>query len=479
MQGRILIVDDVATNRIIYKVKLGEAFYEPLLAADGQSCLALARAERPDLILLDLDLPDMDGTEVLRELRTDLATRAIPVIVLTASTSSEARIAALSAGADEVMSKPVPDQELMARVRNLLRSRGEAGFVSTAWGMSAHSVLGLSEQPGSFDRLGKVALVTTTPQGALRQKRDLQGCLRDTMVAMTRETALAVSAPDGGGTDGGAVPDVFLIEADLDGSGGGLRLMSELKSRAATRHSAFCIASAPAASPGSGQNGNRADGRAIAFDLGADDVVDPAMGARELALRLRILIRRKRQGDLTRTTLQDGLRLAVIDPLTGVYNRRYAMPRLAGISAQAVQEGSEFAVMVVDLDRFKEVNDRHGHAAGDRVLSEMARRLTDNLRMTDLLARIGGEEFLVALPQTSYPDAQRVADRLCRVIGDHPVRLGNGQMLRVTASIGVVMGPAQGQRAEDIAALVDQADRALLTSKASGRNQVTFGRTAA
>jgi two-component system cell cycle response regulator len=163
MHGRILIIDDVATNRIIYKVKLGGAFYEPLLAVDGQSGLAMARAERPDLILLDLTLPDMPGSEVLRNLRADPATRPIPVIVLTASRDAESRLAALAAGADDVMSKPISDQMLMARVRNLLRARGETGFVSSAWGMPAHSVLGLAESPTAFQALGIVALVSTKP----------------------------------------------------------------------------------------------------------------------------------------------------------------------------------------------------------------------------------------------------------------------------------------------------------------------------
>jgi two-component system cell cycle response regulator len=113
------------------------------------------------------------------------------------------------------------------------------------------------------------------------------------------------------------------------------------------------------------------------------------------------------------------------------------------------------------------------------VLCEVARRLSENLRMTDLLARIGGEEFLVALPNTSSEDAERVSDRLRRVIGEAPVALPSGQQLRVTASIGVALGTGCGQRVEDVAGLVDKADRALLQSKQGGRNQVTFSQNAA
>jgi two-component system cell cycle response regulator len=217
----------------------------------------------------------------------------------------------------------------------------------------------------------------------------------------------------------------------------------------------------------------------MAFDLGADDVIPRHMVGSELVPRLRTLLRRKREGDRIRAAVEDGLRLAMVDPLTGAYNRRYALPRLAGIAAQAEADGSDFAVMVVDLDRFKLVNDRYGHAAGDAVLVEVARRLSDNLRMSDLLARIGGEEFLVALPQTALPEAQLVAERLRQMVGDRPIRLPGGESLRVTVSIGVSVCPPGPGGSADVAALIDRADQALLSSKTSGRNLVTIGLSAA
>jgi two-component system cell cycle response regulator len=350
-------------------------------------------------------------------------------------------------------------------VRNLLRSRGETGFA--AWSLPTDPVAGLQENAPVFDRHGVVALITSRPERAVQMKHSMQGFLRDALVPMTRDQALALSSTLG--PEAAAVPDIFVIDADLDTGPSGLQLMSELNSRPATRYSATCIVTAE-------DDDAQA---AMAFDLGADDVVPRLVSPRELAMRLRILLRRKRQGDVVRASVEDGLRMAVIDPLTGVYNRRYAMPRLAGIAAQAAQEENDFAVMVVDLDRFKSVNDRFGHAAGDVVLSEVARRLSENLRMTDLLARIGGEEFLVALPNTAFDDAERVSDRLRRVIAEAPVVLPSGQQLRVTASIGVALGTGCGQRVEDVAGLIDRADRALLQSKQGGRNQVTFSQNAA
>lgn len=464
MKGRILIVDGTATNRIIYKVKLGDAFFETLLADDGEACLRMARAERPDLILLDLALDAPSATDVLATLRADPVTRAISVIALSSSRDSDLRMAALRAGADDVMSKPVNDAVLLARIRNLLRSREAAGVVASAWGAQAPSMMGLAEGARPFEPPGSIGLVAMRPEGAVQWKRILQSQMRDQLVVMPRDRLLALPA-----TLGDGAPDVYVIDSDLDQPNAGLRILSELRSHTGARHSAYCIV----IPDGEDQTA------AMAFDLGADDVVPRSMVTAELGQRLRTLLRRKRDADRMRATVEDGLRMAMIDPLTGTYNRRYALPRLAGIAAQATAEGTDFAVMVVDLDRFKQVNDRHGHAAGDCVLVEVARRLSENLRMTDLLARIGGEEFLVALPQTSLPEARRIAERLREVVGERPVTLPSGEGLRVTVSIGVsVCAPGQTPP-EDVSEMVDLADRALMSSKTAGRNVVTIGRSAA
>lgn len=215
----------------------------------------------------------------------------------------------------------------------------------------------------------------------------------------------------------------------------------------------------------------------MAFDLGADDAVGPGVSAEELALRTRGLLRRKRQSDRRRARMQDGLRLAMHDPLTGLYNRRAAAPQLAAIADRSKAEGTPFAVLVMDLDRFKQVNDVYGHAAGDQVLVEVARRLLANLRESDVLARIGGEEFLAILPRSNIAVARRVAERLCEVMDDQPIRLMSGDDLRVTVSIGVAVAGLDGSFA--VEGLVEQADLALLESKGAGRNQVTYRVSAA
>ena len=487
MGGRILIVDDVATNRIVYRARLAAAFYEPVLASDGASCLAMVNDLRPDLILLDLNLPDIPGQEVLRRLRAGVRTRDIPVIVLTASGASDVRLAAFSAGADDVIVKPARDAVLLARVRNLLRGQSgvdfsvegqlegglEAGLVGSGFAEAAAGFEAVSEERAT------VAVVAGQIEEARRLQQDLSGVLRDRLVALSRPQALTEAAQAVAG--GAGVPDVFIVQDDGTDSTGTLRLLSELKSHQATRHSAVCVL------------GRTADGEdaAIAFDLGADDVVGADVSAAELAMRTRSLLRRKRQGDRQRARIEDSLRLAMIDPLTGLYNRRFAVPQLAAIAARAAKTGASFAVMVIDLDRFKLVNDQHGHAAGDQVLVEVSRRLTAGLRASDLLARIGGEEFLAVLPDAGMAEARRVATRLCEAIEERPVRLTSGLGLSVTVSIGgavsggvAVAGGARQSGAAGVPPVtvdqvVEAADLALLDSKGSGRNQVTFRLSAA
>lgn len=459
MVGKILIVDDVAANRIVMKVKLNAAGYRPVMAANGAECLRAAMAELPDLILLDLALPDMSGVDVLAALRADPVTRAIPVVMFSASRDGAARAAAFRAGADEFLSKPMDDQTLLARIRSFMRARDEMGP------QDGLALFGLAEPAAAFELPGLIAVITARPETGMMLRRDLAAHGRDRVVTMTAEDALTEGLKDSGG------PDIFVIEAELANAGSGLHLMSELRSRLNTRHAAFCLY----VPQGSGV------GAAMAYDLGAHDMVTPAIAPQEMALRISRLLVRKREGDRMRASVQDGLRLAMIDPLTGLHNRRYGIAQLSAIAERARKAAGAFAVMVVDLDRFKSVNDRWGHAAGDDVLVEVAQRLAQNLRGGDLLARIGGEEFLIALPETGLPEARAVAERLCHVVEATPVTLRDGGSLRVTVSIGLAIS-TEGEAplpVDAVSDIVNRADRALLVSKTGGRNQVTIAGRAA
>lgn len=460
MGGKILIADDVATNRIVLKVKLGAAFYDTTQAASGGETLASARTNRPDLILLDVEMPDMSGIEVCRMLKADPVTRDIPVVMVTAFRDMDRKMAALGAGADEVFWKPLDEVVLLARLRSILRAREAAQEL----GLRPHIYreLGFAEPAEGFARPARIALVFRDAATGAKWVAELRPFLADRLVAMEPDEALADPS-------GGPPPDVFVIGADLAEPGGGLRLMSELRSRHGTRHAAVCVV-LPA---GAG------DTAAMALDLGANDLIGVDADPAEIALRIRMQVTRKRQADRLREGLEDRLRLAMTDPLTGLHNRRYATAHLGRMAERATETGRTFALMVLDLDRFKAINDTYGHASGDAVLVEVARRLSSRLRPVDLLARIGGEEFLVALPDKGLGEATAVAERLRRAVADRPIALPHGQgSLSVTSSIGLAIGQASAGQIS-VEDLFHSADRALLAAKLDGRNQVTVGRSAA
>jgi two-component system cell cycle response regulator len=204
-------------------------------------------------------------------------------------------------------------------------------------------------------------------------------------------------------------------------------------------------------------------------------------------MRLTKMLARKAQNDALRRSDEQSYRLAATDPLTGLYNRRYAETYLAALPSQTDARRPEFCVLLVDLDYFKAVNDTHGHAAGDQVLREVAHRLRDNLRACDLIARYGGEEFLVVLPETSGATATLLAERLRCAINARDIRWPGGPPISVSVSIGVAAGslasPFVGQRtgtcdtesvfaSDFFQSTFEAADAALYRAKSNGRNRV-------
>ena len=476
MGGKILVVDDVATNRIVLKAKLALACHDVVQAETGPEALAQARRERPDVILLDDTMPGMGGLAVLEALRSDPATAAIPVIVVSARAARRTRLAALRAGAEDVMVKPIDDAALAARLRALTRNRALTEQLELRDG--TRTALGFAEPPAPLDWAGdpappaEVALLgrdgaeTEAWAAALSARLPHRFLPLDRVEALRR---LPRAEPSGPEADSRAppVPDAFVIAVDLTEPGGGLRLLSELRANPRTRHAAILVSLI-----GSDQRLGP-----TALDLGASDLVAGPLDADELALRLDNQLRRASADETMRRRVRDGLQMAVTDPLTGLANRRYALAHIAQVAARPGARETGLAVLALDLDRFKAVNDAHGHAGGDAVLRAVAERLQHELRAVDLLARIGGEEFLAVLPDTPAPGARKMAERLRSALADRPIPLPGGGDLWQTVSIGIALSPRQAPPDTPALAkaaaeeLIAAADRALYHAKAAGRNR--------
>lgn len=465
MAGRILILDDVATNRIVLKVRLEQACYDVVTATSLAEAFHQADRQRPNLILFTTELEGRNPVDILHALAEDPATGDVPAIAMTAPGNLAARAAALAAGAADALSHPLDEQLLLARLRALMRESGQADLAEPG----RRPMRGLCA-PGSDEIApARIALIAADKSLTAGWRRALAARLDDRLLVLHPEAALAE-------TVGPRAPELFLIAADLTARSDGLRLMSELRARPGSRDAAFCIAL---------DDTSRAEA-AVALDLGADEVLPleftPPALADEAALRIRLCLLRQARAAAAREDLARRLRDAVIDPLTGLTNRRGALPRLEQIAQNARMAGHDYAVLAIDLDHFKRINDSYGHAAGDAVLAEVAGRMARTLPGNCLIARMGGEEFIAVLPDASTASAQALAQLIRHQIGNSPICVPappathpdiQNYDLRQSCSIGVALSAPDTSPA----LICDRADRALLSAKSAGRDRVTLWQT--
>ena len=461
MSGRILIIDDVATNRITLRVNMLAAQFMVEACATASEAQVMVAANRPDIVLINMSDANAAGLHLCTTLRSDPATTDIAIIAVGIAGTPRAQFAALMAGADDVMPHPTHEALLLARIRRLLRARSaieEFGLRD-----SHKRTLGFADRQAHFVGAGRITLIA--PQTAchadlisrLNQGRHQPVLVHDAHTVLCAD----ITAP---GTD------VFVIPAErnADELTAYFGLVSDLRARVDTRQAGVLVV-VPADQP---------DIAALFLDLGADDVIATDALPAELTLRIKSLVARKQLHDAFRRDLRDGLQAAVTDPLTGLFNRRYVDHHLTGMRDQSIAAGSELAVMIIDIDHFKAINDAYGHPAGDRVLVALAARLRHNLRAIDLVARIGGEEFLVAMPRTTPAQAQNAANRLRKLISQTPFDLGEAQApARVTISVGVALSGEVGITAQDTEQMCHLADTALYHAKAAGRDRVAMHRS--
>lgn len=466
------MVDDSALARTMLARSLAQAGWEVLQAANGAEGAMLALREAPTLVVTDLEMPVMDGSQLLHLLKGDPATEHIPVIVLTSHDEAMARFWGLHAGADAYLIK----DELSATLLNTVQRLEAAG--------SEPRDPTLLPQLHTAEEV--LARVAQHLDGSLMQATLARTLLERGMAAADLHDACRASLELLN-----EVVDAHLLAvamAEADAVTAHLLLASPLSLRSTDRCTSAVLARLPITA-GSVLDVALSGKTAGADEVDADQLLFETLPMRGAIACLALLPRRAdRHLETTRPLvagitrhlglLLDNARLAqrlrelsTLDGLTRLFNHRTILERLAEELERAIRYGHSMAIILCDLDHFKAVNDTHGHLAGDAVLRGAAAMLRATLRTGDALGRYGGEEFLAVLPETSLEAARLAGERLRRNLAQTPLPLPGGGALKITASFGVsALDELSSRPAPDT--LIALTDRRVYEAKAAGRNCV-------
>jgi two-component system cell cycle response regulator len=432
MPARVLIIDPVATNRILLKAGLSSGMMQAVAAESDAQAIALLRAFRPDLIVLDAAQPGMREGTLIRDIRSQPAGLDVPIIAIGTPERPEQRLGLLRLGADEILPKPVDIPLLRDHVLALLRRRDRTLAEATDRHLWA-----LTEGPATFATPRRVDVVS---QDRALIRRCISGVSRQGNLTLRACTQISLGA------------DAVLVPHDSPVAQAELAALLADPDRAGVAK----IVLVPDSSPATLRN----------VDPGADGAVPMDVSDAEIAHRIEVLIAHAQRRARHRNHLRDGWKQALTDPLTGLPNRRHALAQLGHWQRQS----EPFWIGLADLDHFKAVNDRHGHITGDRVLATIAGLMRAHMEPNGFAARLGGEEFLLLWSAPHAPQSE--AEALLQTVA-----LARPAGVSATMSIGLV--PWHPASPQDADGLLAAADRALYRAKRAGRNRLIMDAAAA
>lgn len=409
----ILVVDDSQTMRIIFKKFLQKEGYQVLEAHNGETAVEMFAQCRPDVVLMDYLMHAMDGITACRRLQSlQSGADRVPVIMITATDTQASTKEAFDAGVTDYITKPINWELLRHRLKRILAAQDSEQSLqcSTAFAESiiAHAAIGIL----TVDRNGCIKLANQAVAVMVGyDDKDLIECKLSLFIP---EFSVSDFSNEG----------IFNLE---------VRKELSVRRKDGSFFPAWCIISP--------------------FVVGSDSFASVMIS------------------DLTESKrLENELKIqATTDALTGLLNRRQFMLRADEELRRIERYGGSCALMMIDIDRFKLINDTYGHAAGDAALKEIANILTRTLRDTDLLGRIGGEEFAVLAVELQADSCWQVGERLRKSIANSAIYIDSDKQITLTVSIGVACCLSV---ADSIADMMKRADAALYQAKNQGRNCV-------
>ena len=485
--ARILVADDDLSVLGTLSWVLKEQGYDVVSTHEGSAVIPLMEARAPDLVLLDIQFEDGSGTDVLEAIRNNDRWSEIPVVMMSAMSLEESAVRTLGLGAADYVRKPLRVRELLARIEAQLRMRAILRSAHDTLREAREALHRVQEQADKRRHLMDILHDVTDDLStgeiyhllARRVARALG--LNQCSVVLTRQGGLPRVAAYAYET--GISPDFVLslekypeLQTALDT--GRPVLVENVMVSPLYRHVRDMWA----------RDGTRIATRsviAIPFAMEADEagvfflrrnVTEPPLTPADVEFAetvIRAAVSAIQRASLIESTIADNRRLeelAHTDPLTKTLNRRALGERLAAEMERVRRYSTTMSLLLIDLDHFKQINDTHGHLAGDDVLIEVAAVLQRVVRAVDVVARYGGEEFVVVLPETAGAGAEAVAERLRELIESQAFVASRGRAIRLTTSIGVSSFPDFG--VESVEDLLTKADQALYRAKSEGRNRV-------
>ena len=449
----MLIVDDIPINIKLLEARLVAEYFTVLTANSGAEALEICDTEEVDIILLDVMMPGMDGFEVCRRLKANPKTHHVPVVMVTALDQPSDRITGLEAGADEFLSKPIDAVQLMARVKSLVRLKTLTDELRSR--ATTGQEIAVEDSLRVMDPIGvdgsSILIIDTDNSHANRIRQDLEPTHNVAILTDPSQAVLQLAEKN---------YELIILSMALSGHDP-LRVCSQVRTLEQGRNVPIILVA---------EQDNR-DQVVRGLELGVNDFIMRPIEHHELVARVRTQVRRFRYAAELRDSVSSTMQLAIIDELTGLYNRRYFDRHLALMFTKAQQQSRQMAVMMLDIDFFKMVNDAHGHEAGDDILVEFAKRIQKNIRGVDLPCRYGGEEFVVLMPDTSQRSASNIAERVRDAVESMPFLTSSGVSISITVSAGVALNASD---IDEPKTLLKKADIALYQAKDSGRNRVVF-----
>ncbi len=453
MSVRVLVVDDSNSNLRLLTKRLEAEYYSVTALDNGLDAVAYCREYPVDVLLLDAVMPGLDGFETCKALKGETSTKNMPIILLTSPSSEKARLRGFEVGADDFISKPVNDVALISRVRSFAQQK------LMLEDLRAHSTKAFQDDladdldqeiPIDDGRGGKILILDDNLDAARR----LADRLGEEQEIEVQSTSAALSNLKYAADWNAIVLNFDQRQIDP------LIFISRLKAQRDLRHvPVLAILEKPQET--SLQKG---------FERGVTNYLFTPFHDQEFKARVRREVGQNRILRELHNDVENTMELAVTDPLTGLQNRRFLERQLTTLIDQSLRYERDLSLMIMDIDKFKIINDEYGHAVGDVVLKEVAHRLRKSLRGSDLACRFGGEEFVCVLAETSLEVAKKAAERLRLGIESMPFIINDeGQTIQVTASFGVTQFLGSGDNLDEF---VKRADQALYKAKFSGRNLV-------